>query len=89
MEHKESMTLDDLGRVSIPRLLMKRLNWESGDKLWFEQNHDKIILSLRQKHEGPRCAFCKKPEQKIRLHGFAICESCVDAIMTATLESHG
>ena len=84
MEHCMEKTIDELGRVVLPKALRQRLGWGAGDLLAFNCTKNSIIISVSKRHEGPRCIFCNRLEQKICVNGSDICNTCLQEIIAAS-----
>ena len=83
MYHTNPKTIDEQGRVFLPRKLMQRLGWGSGDELVFSDTTRTIVLSMSKRHTGPRCVVCNKLEQNVEIciGGSDICSGCLQAIV--------
>jgi len=46
---KEGYTIDDLGRLLVPKALRSELGWEIGDTLSLCRLKDTVVISLEEK----------------------------------------
>ena len=68
--------IDMLGRINIPRAMLRRLNIPFGSLVEFSTDGEKIIL----KKSGCCCAFCGTDEELKDVKGVRVCQSCVNEI---------
>ena len=80
---RNARTIDEQGRVFIPRRLMHQLGWGSGDELAFGKTSRAIVMHLIKPHNRPRCIICTKLEHEVEMyiHGAAVCSGCLQAIV--------
>ena len=83
MEQNVARTIDEQGRILLPSKIMRLLGWGAGDEIAFSNTNRAIVLSMRKRHEGPRCFICSKLEQKVHINDTDICGNCLQAIVAA------
>ena len=77
-------TLDNMGRVVIPREIRKQLDMTDGtDSFEIFMDGDNIVL---KKHK-PFCVFCKSQEECIEFENQTVCKSCIEKLQLKVEES--
>lgn len=77
-------TLDNMGRVVIPREIRKQLDMTNGvDSFEIFMDGDNIVL---KKHK-PFCVFCKSQEECIEFENQTVCKSCIEKLQLKVEES--
>lgn len=77
-------TLDNMGRVVIPREIRKQLDMTNGtDSFEIFMDGDNIVL---KKHK-PFCVFCKSQEECIEFENQTVCKSCIKKLQLKVEES--
>ena len=77
-------TLDNMGRVVIPREIRKQLDMTNGvDSFEIFMDGDNIVL---KKHK-PFCVFCKSREECIEFENQTVCKSCIEKLQLKVEES--
>lgn len=77
-------TLDNMGRVVIPREIRKQLDMTDGaDSFEIFMDGDNIVL---KKHK-PFCVFCKSQEDSIEFENQTVCKSCIEKLQLKVEES--
>jgi len=77
----KSNTIDDLGRIILPKELRQKQKWVTGDKLSFNLTEDgTVIMKLTEKCPEPKCVICAKAERKVRLSSSDICGDCLEKL---------
>ncbi len=69
-------TVDELGRIVLPKSMRKNMNISERDQLEIYIDGDCIIL---QKYQ-PSCIFCGGSENIAFFNGKRICADCVNAL---------
>ena len=54
METSTKQTIDDLGRILVPRKLRQKLNWQLYDVLELYIENDTIVMRFDSKGEEPK-----------------------------------
>lgn len=71
-------TIDDLGRIIIPRAIRNKLGISEGDKLIISSDtYDSITIKLPDRALSEPCSLCGHPEGAITHKGKVICDYCV------------
>jgi len=71
-------TIDELGRIIIPREIRNKLGINEGDKLIiFSDSDDSITIKLPERALSEPCDLCGHPEGAITHNGKVICGYCV------------
>lgn len=65
--------IDELGRVVIPRDMRRELGLSCGDKIAFQTEDNKIILSRLEKS----CALCASKHELIPFNDKYVCTRCL------------
>lgn len=65
--------VDDLGRITLPKELRKKLDIKEKDPLELFTQGDMIILKPEDK---PACVFCKRANRLREFDGKYICTGC-------------
>ena len=68
--------VDMLGRINIPREMLRRLNIPFGSLMEFSTDGEKIIV----KKSSCCCAFCGSIEELKDVKGTRVCGPCVEEI---------
>lgn len=68
--------IDMLGRINIPREMLRRLNIPFGSLMEFSTDGEKIIV----KKSSCCCTFCGSVEGLKDVKGIRVCGSCVEEI---------
>lgn len=77
-------TLDNMGRVVIPREIRKQLDMTDGtDSFEIFMDGDNIVL----KKHNPFCVFCKKEENCIEFENQTVCRTCIEKLHLKVEES--
>ena len=60
VENTKDLTIDELGRVLLPRNLREKLNWSAKDAVSVSVNTEDntVILRLSEKHQSAKCMTC-------------------------------
>ena len=74
-----SRTIDELGRVVVPKEMRERCGLEPGDRIEFHTEGDRIMLC---KFQGS-CVFCGGTNNVRTALGRQICEDCLLEIKKA------
>lgn len=69
-------TVDELGRVVLPKSMRKQLEIEDRDSVEIFTEGNRIIL---QKHQ-PACIFCGRNEEILFFQGKRVCAPCMRAM---------
>lgn len=70
-------TLDNMGRIVIPREIRKMLDMTDGiDGFEIFMDGDSIVL---KKHK-PSCIFCKSDDNCIEFENQTVCKSCIEKL---------
>ena len=74
--------IDELGRLLLPKELMKRLNWDSGDSVVIsaDSENETLALTLLEKAGSPKCVFCTSHLNTMKFKNRDICDSCLAKI---------
>ncbi len=70
--------IDELGRVVIPRDMRRELGLSCGDKITFQSDDNKIIISRLEKH----CALCSSKHGLIAFNDKYVCAECLKSLKT-------
>lgn len=77
-------TLDNMGRVVIPREIRKQLDMTDGvDKFEIFMDGDNIVLKKYQ----PSCTFCGSTENTVDFADQKVCKDCIEKLQMAKEES--
>ena len=66
-------SIDELGRIVIPKSMRNKLGIKNGDPLEFRLENGSIIITP----DKGRCAFCLSEENLTEFKGKAICSTCL------------
>lgn len=78
-------TLDNMGRIVIPREIRKYLDMTDGvDKFEIFMQDDCVIL---KKHKST-CVFCNSEENCFEFEGQIICENCAEKLQLMLQENN-
>jgi transcriptional pleiotropic regulator of transition state genes len=69
-------SLDNLGRIVIPKELRRTLNLNEGDALEIFTENETVIL----RKYNPGCSFCGEMTGIKDVKGIKICPKCIEAI---------
>ncbi len=69
---------DELGRVVIPRDMRRELGIECGDKIVFETEDNKIIITK----QGKSCVFCNSRHELSTFCDKHVCAECLRMLKT-------
>ncbi len=70
--------IDELGRVVIPRDMRRELGLSCGDKIAFQSDDSKIIISKLDKS----CALCGSKHGLVPFNDKYLCTECLKSIKT-------
>lgn len=77
-------TLDNMGRVVIPREIRKQLDMVNGvDSFEIFMDGDNIVL----KKHNPNCVFCNSEEFCIEFENQVVCKACIEKLQLKVQES--
>ncbi len=71
-------TTDELGRVVLPRDMRRELGIDCGDKIAFETEDNKIIITKVGKH----CVFCNSKHELFSFCDKYVCSECLRFLKT-------
>lgn len=71
--------LDDLGRICIPREILRTHNIKPGDALEIFTDGDAIML----RKYAPGCSICGKVDDLLIIDGISYCNDCAKKIAVA------
>jgi len=83
MNKQATRTIDELGRIILPKELRQQQGWGTGDEISLSSANDTIVLQLSNRYAGSLCVICDKPESKVRVKGRDICDCCLVSIKNA------
>lgn len=66
-------TIDELGRIVLPKELRKTLNINPRDQFEFYVENDSIVL----KRNESACVFCNRMEDTFLFEGQSVCVKCM------------
>lgn len=70
-------TLDNMGRIVIPREIRRQLDMADGvDGFEIFMDDDNIVL---KKHK-PACVFCNSEENCVEFVGKTVCKNCIEKL---------
>lgn len=70
-------TLDDMGRIVIPREIRRQLDMTDGvDGFEIFMDNGNIVL---KKHK-PSCVFCNAEENCMEFSGQTVCKNCIEKL---------
>lgn len=73
---KSIKTVDEFGRILIPKYIRTQFGIKSGDTLYYEVDADRIIL----RRPTEKCIFCSAEQDVESVFGRPVCKSCVEKI---------
>ncbi|MGN1319514.1 MAG: AbrB/MazE/SpoVT family DNA-binding domain-containing protein [Acutalibacteraceae bacterium] len=77
-------TLDNMGRVVIPREIRKQLDMVNGvDSFEIFMDGDNIVL----KKHNPNCVFCNSEESCVEFENQVVCKACIEKLHLKVQES--
>ena len=74
--------IDELGRLTLPMEMRRRLYIDRGDQIEILLDDDRIVL----KKYDPVCVFCGAEEELTLFSGKSICAQCFEGISKARSE---
>ena len=74
--NKNSKTVDEFGRILIPKSIRTRFGIKAGDVLCYDVEADRIIL----RRPVEKCIFCGSEENVKSVMGRPICLACKEKI---------
>ena len=74
MELQAIRTIDDLGRINLPRALREKLDWQIGMTVGLLQVNDTIVL--KPGDQKPTTGACHKPGLKAHKDDCDLCKQC-------------
>ena len=81
MERIGTRTIDELGRIILPKELRAKLGWDEKDTLaMYYVDDNTLMLQLAQKYPGQRCVFCKADKAVRAIQGKGVCGGCMEKI---------
>lgn len=69
---RKEKTVDEFGRILIPKSIRKQFDLKPGDTLCYEVDADRIIL----RRPVEKCIFCNSSESVHTVMGRPICDVC-------------
>lgn len=66
--------IDELGRITIPKLIRQNLNLSAGTQLSISEENGSIVL----KKDGPCCALCGSDKGLISFGKNYACSDCIE-----------
>lgn len=75
---RKEKTVDEFGRILIPKSIRKQFGLQPGDTLSYEVDADRIIL----RRPIEKCIFCDSSENVQTVMGRPVCTSCKERIKT-------
>ncbi|MBO5980852.1 MAG: AbrB/MazE/SpoVT family DNA-binding domain-containing protein [Clostridia bacterium] len=73
---KNIKTVDEFGRILIPKSIRKQFGINSGDNLVYEVDADRIIL----RRPTEKCIFCQSEEGVETTMGRPVCKKCMEKL---------
>ncbi len=73
---KNTKTVDEFGRILIPKNIRTKFGIKAGDDLRYEVDADRIIL----RRPTEQCIFCESSENVSRIMDRPICAECLNKI---------
>ena len=71
-------TMDELGRVLLPRILRQKHGWQPGSRLQVHMGQDQTaMLKLYEVSQEDLCNICDSDEPVSLVRGFKICAACL------------
>ena len=82
MKNIGKFTIDDFGRILIPRKLRTMLNWDIGSRInMFYADGNTAVLQLEKEDEHMMCAICEEAAGSILVKCATICQDCVNDVV--------
>ena len=66
--------VDELGRIVLPKKMLKNLDIQSGDEVEIFSEGERIVISKYT----PACIFCDSSEQVFIYNGKRVCAKCLE-----------
>lgn len=76
MKEHGARTMDELGRIVLPRTVREAINAVAGDAFSVTLDGNKIVLSP----QSARCKLCDTQEGLVEINGYTICKECMAQI---------
>ncbi len=76
--NRKEKTVDEFGRILIPKSIRKQFDLKPGDTLCYEVDADRIIL----RRPVEKCIFCDSSENVQTVMGRPVCAACKEKIKT-------
>lgn len=73
---KSIKTVDEFGRILIPKYIRNQFGIKAGDTLYYEVDADRIIL----RRPTEKCIFCGSEQSVEAVMGRPVCKDCVEKI---------
>lgn len=73
---KSIKTVDEFGRILIPKYIRSQFGIKPGDTLYYEVDADRIIL----RRPIEKCIFCEDAQNVEQVMGRPVCKNCVEKI---------
>lgn len=73
---KSTKTVDEFGRILIPKHIRTQFGIKIGDTFSYEVDADKIIL----RRPVERCIFCDAEDDVQRIMDRPVCKNCIEKI---------
>lgn len=73
---KNTKTVDEFGRILIPKYIRNQFGIKAGDTLYYEVDADRIIL----RRPTEKCIFCGSELGVEQIMDRPVCKDCVDKI---------
>lgn len=71
-----SRKVDELGRITIPKVIRQSLNLIAGTKLNIREENGEIVLEK----DSESCTICGLSENLIEFNGVKVCDKCINEI---------
>ena len=79
-------TVDRLGRLTIPKEIIRSLGMNVGDYAEIDLEENSLIFSIRPKNE--HCSICGKQADLISLQEYFLCPSCFYRLQEALTKTY-
>ena len=75
---KSVKTVDEFGRILIPKYIRSQFGIKPGDTLYYEVDADRIIL----RRPMEKCIFCGGEQSVEQIMSRPVCKNCIEKIKT-------
>ena len=74
LNHIGIFTIDELGRVVIPKMFREKHGWKTGDRVEFSELDNALLIKPHKQEQ--KCIICRSPELRVLVKNAYICEEC-------------